>query len=123
MKIDIPLISVIAALTIGGCSVPKQGDSDFAARSDSHFTCAAIIGAADQLITSSQVTADPTIMREGLNSAMQHMNAWAVPERIPEAQAFDQVKAERQRLISSLPTAEILKRARACIDQTKSAKV
>ncbi len=46
---------------------------------------------------------------------MSHLNAWAIRQRLPEREAFDQVLAERDRLSETVEPAEILARAKACI--------
>lgn len=85
--------------------------------SDDHFTCAAMISAADQLLLSNRAPADAGISEKAALATMTHFNAWAIPKNIPEKQAFDEVKAERDRLIATLSPADIVGRAHACIDR------
>jgi hypothetical protein len=82
-----------------------------------------MISAADQLIVTARISPDQGMLRDGLLASMSHVNAWAIPNNLPEKQAFDDVKKERQRLLSSLAHKEIVARARACIDQTKAVNV
>ena len=83
---------------------------------DDHFTCAAMIGALDQLVASGQVPQDGGPANSRLIAGMRHLNAWAIPNNLEEKEAFEKVKEERSRLIATLTPAEITGRAKACID-------
>ena len=83
--------------------------------SDDHFTCAAMIGALDQLATSGQVPQEAVPAGTRLTAGMTHLNAWAIANNLPEKEAFDRVKEERARLIATLSPAEITERAKACV--------
>ena len=83
---------------------------------DDHFTCAAMIGALDQLVASGQVPQDAVPAATRLTAGMTHLNAWAIPNNLQEKEAFEKVKEERSRLIATLAPAEITGRAKACID-------
>jgi hypothetical protein len=115
--------AVLIGISVGACSpTGSQDNRQEMSVSDDHFTCSAMISAADRLISTGRLASNETVARDGLLTAMGHMNAWAVPKSLPEKQAFDQAKAERDRLISSLPPNEILTRALTCIEQAKAAK-
>ena len=83
---------------------------------DDHFTCAAMIAALDQLIASVEVPQEAIPANTRLTVGMTHLNAWAIPNNLQEQEAFEKVKEERSRLISTLTNAEITARAKACID-------
>src|SRR5262245_37990880 len=74
---------------------------------DDHFTCAAIIGAASQLVTTGRVAADDSATPKGLNAAMTHLNAWAIPKGLKEREAFDNVSKERDRLLKEVTPSQI----------------
>lgn len=57
------------------------------------------------------------MMRDGLLAGMKHLNAWAIPNNLPEKQALDTVTAERDRLLATLSPDEILSRAHSCMDR------
>jgi len=88
---------------------------------DDHFSCAALIGALDQLVASGQVPQDAVPANTRLTAGMTHLNAWAIPNNLQEKEAFEKVKEERSRLIATLSPAEIIERAKACIDSVKLA--
>jgi hypothetical protein len=115
------LTAILVSTCITGCSSAGQQNGSSTTATDDHFTCAAIIGAADRLISTARIAPDAAISRDGLLAGMTHLNAWAIPKNLPEKQAFDEVNVERDRLVSSLSPSEIAKRAHTCIDQVKAA--
>ena len=115
--------AILISSFVTACSPTGQQNGSPTTEADDHFTCAAIIGAADQLVATARVAPDAAITQNGLLAAMTHLNAWAIPKNLPEKQAFDEVKGERDRLVSSLSTTEIVTRAHACIDQVKAENV
>jgi hypothetical protein len=84
---------------------------------DDHFTCAAMISAADHLIVSGRAPADAAIRSNGLVASMRHLNAWAIPNGLRESDAFSRVKKERGRLLGNLSGSKIVARAKVCIRQ------
>ena len=107
----IPAFMILA----GACS-PPTGQEMMAEAQDDHFTCAAMIGALDQLVASGRVPQEAVPANTRLTVGMTHLNAWAIPNNLQEKEAFDKVKEERSRLIATLTPAEITERAKACID-------
>ncbi|MBR1213821.1 hypothetical protein [Bradyrhizobium sp. JYMT SZCCT0180] len=108
-----PLLNVIILSTVllaAACS--PQGDD--------HFTCAAMIGAASQLVTTGRVAADDSVTPKGLYAAMTHLNAWAIPKGLKEREAFDNVLKERERLLRQVTPNEIVERAKVCIARIKA---
>jgi len=84
---------------------------------DGHLRCAAMISAADRLMSNGTVPADALVVERGLVAAMTHLNAYAIPQGIGEPEAFAAVKAERDRILASLLPAMIAEQARKCIEQ------
>ena len=80
-----------------------------------HFRCAALIGAADMLMGNGTLPVDNDFNKRSLQSGMTHLNAYAIPKQIQEKDAFDAVKAERDRLIAGESPAAILEQAKACL--------
>lgn len=87
-----------------------------AEQQDTHFTCAAMISAADGLITAGRLPSGAINTDKALLAAMTHLNAWAIPNDINEADAFDAVKKERDRLLAEFPPQEIASRAKRCVE-------
>ena len=106
------LIVLSTVMLAAACS-PQAG-------ADDHFTCAAIIGAASQLVTTGRVAADDSATPKGLNAAMSHLNAWAIPKGLKEREAFDNVAKERDRLLKEVTPNKIAERAKVCIAQIKA---
>jgi len=87
--------------------------------SDDHFTCAAMISAADRLAGSGKLSAASFPMGKALVAGMGHLNAWAIPAGMKESDAFDAVAKERERLLRELTPEEIGARATACMESMK----
>jgi hypothetical protein len=84
---------------------------------DDYFTCAALISAADRLIGVGELPA--SVLASDESFAMWHLNAWAIPKGLKEAEAFDAVNRERERLLASLTPEEIGRRAKKCVESMK----
>lgn len=82
---------------------------------DDHFTCAAMISAADRLVGAGKLTVDAFSADDMLTASMSHLNAWAIPKGLKEAEAFDAVNKERERLLADLTPEEVATRAKDCI--------
>jgi hypothetical protein len=104
---------VTAALCLGVCACSVM--------SDSAFECAALIGAADRLMVTKTVESDGQIIKNGLVASMGYLNLFALSRKLGEKEAFAAVLAERDRLVKSEPPAGIVRRARACISQSRMA--
>jgi hypothetical protein len=105
----------ISIILLTSCS--PGGSQTMATGSDDHFSCAAIIGALDQLVATGQVPQEVVPAGTRLTVGMTHLNAWAISNNLREKDAFEKVKEERSRLIATLSPAEITARAKACIDR------
>jgi hypothetical protein len=90
------------------------------AQGDDHLTCAAIIGAASQLVATGRVAADNSATQKGLYAAMSHLNAWAIPKGLKEIEASDQVLKERDRLLKEVTPNQIVERAKVCTAQIEA---
>ena len=105
------LILVAAMVSVAG---PSKSEGRSAV--SNHFYCAAMIGAADRLMFDGKVPRDEAFLRGALFSAMAHVNAWALPRNLPEKEAFAAINAERDHMIATLSSADIVRRAKACLD-------
>jgi len=99
-------------LSAAACS--PNGGNAVAAGTD-HFRCAALIGAADMLMNNGTVPMDEELSKHVLEAGMTHLNAYAIPKQIKEKDAFDAIKAERDRLLAAAAPAEIVEQAKACL--------
>jgi hypothetical protein len=106
------VIVLSTGMLAAACSPPTGGDD--------HFTCAAVIGAASQLVTTGRVAADDSATPKGLNAAMSHLNTWAIPKGLKEREASDSVLKERDRLLKEVAPNQIAERAKVCIAQIKA---
>ncbi len=102
---------VISCLALSGCNPAGGGGVD------SNLECAALISSADVLVRNGKAEKDPVLAKRGLGSSMAYMNAYAIPKRIKEAEAFEQVKSLRATLLESHPPIEIMSRAKRCADR------
>lgn len=101
-----------------GCSAPEPSKQSADGAVD-NLRCAAMISAADKLMVSDAVARDPTLSQHGLLAMMSHLNAYAIPKRLPEKEGFAAVESERERILASLEPAEIVAQARNCVEQIR----
>lgn len=114
MSSAVKTMVALSCLALSGCD-PAGGN-----RVDYNLECAALISAADVLVRNGTVEKDLVLAKRGLGSSMAHLNAYAIPKRIKEAEAFKQLKSHRETLISSRPAAEIVDRAKGCASRSPS---
>lgn len=112
-------LSSLGILCLTSACTSNVGNAVTPTVTDDDFTCAALISAADYLMVVEQkVSKDDIVMKQGLLSGMTYLNKWAIPKQLEERAAFDEVKRERERLISTEATANIVDRAKVCITRT-----
>ena len=104
--------ALLSVLALTACN-PTAG-----LRADSNLNCAALIGAATVLIRNGKVEKDPALMKRALVSSMSHLNAYAIPKGLKQAEAFAEVKALRRTFVETRPADEILNRAKRCAART-----
>ncbi len=109
------VFSVLSACAVLSACTPGAGPK--ATSGDDGFTCAALIGSATQLMANGKLAAAPDFQTDSLLASMAYLNAWAIPAGLSEAEAFSQVKAERDRLIETSSPNDIRRRAQACLDR------
>ena len=114
------ILSGAALMAVSGCSGPAADQNEHAAAADApgtdpHLRCAAMISAADRVMIARTVPTDPDLQRDSLVAAMTHLNAYSIPKRMAEKDAFAAVDAERARILSSLTPAQIVAEAKACL--------
>lgn len=83
-----------------------------------HLRCAAMISAADKLMLSGALPADPAFNKASLVAAMTHLNAYSIPKGMKEPEAFAAVTRERERIMAETSPARILAQAKRCVEQT-----
>jgi hypothetical protein len=114
VKCSSVLTSLAACLAVA-CNPANGGKKADVA--DDHLTCAALLGAADRLMVSGSLPADFMDRGQSLEAAMRHLAAWAIPKQMKESDAFDAVNKERDRLLETESSAEIGRRAKACLTE------
>ncbi len=90
-------------------------------KADSNLACAALISAATVLISRGKAENDPALMKRALVSSMTHLNTYAVPKNMREADAFAELNAQRQTFMETLTADQIIHRAKRCVDRTPAA--
>lgn len=114
-----------ACLALAACNPSEGEDGSATARKDSidsNLKCAALISAANALVVSGKAERDPTLAKQALVSSMTYLNSYAIPKGLKQAEAFREVKSLRAELIGSLPPAEIMSRAKRCVNRTPSSR-
>ncbi len=106
------VLVVLSCLAVSGCDPGGGGGVE------SNLECAALISAADVLVRNGSAEKDPVLAKRALVSSMTYLNAYAIPKRIKEAEAFEQVKSLRATLIETNPPVEIMSRAKRCADRS-----
>lgn len=109
------VVAMLMALA-GACSPGRPGNQAAGAAMD-HLQCAAMISAADKLITSGAAPADPAFSKAALVAAMTHLNAWAIPRGMEEPEAFASIAKERDRILAETDHATILANAKTCVEE------
>ncbi len=106
---------LVMGMALGGCSM--SDDAPGSEPADDPFACAALISAADRLMLEGKVERDPEMVERALLAMMTYFNHHFVPLKIGEKEAFAQVHAERDGLVAALPAADIVARAKTCIER------
>lgn len=117
-------VCLIASACTEASDLPASGNKDSAQNSDAfdamsaeeHLSCAAMISAYDQLIGSGVEEAGENDRVRRLNTSMWHLNAYAIPQEIGEADAFVALDGERSATFSEQSDVAITKQAKACMD-------
>ena len=111
MSKAVTAIVVLSGLALAGCDPAGGGGVD------SNLECAALISSADMLVRNGNAEKDPVLAKRGLVTSMSYLAAYAIPKRIKEPEAFEQVKSLRATLINSHPPGEIVRRAKVCAER------
>lgn len=110
----------LSCCVLTGCG-PPGGESDTAVDSagvDSNLDCAALISAADSLVASGKVDRDPELAKRALVTSMTYLNAYALPKKLKEAEAFTELKSHRATLLETLSADEVVSRAKRCMKRS-----
>lgn len=105
---------IISLVTLSACN-PTESDkhSDV----DPNLECAALISAASYIIAKGDVGSDFVLSEnDGLVSLMTYLNTYAIPKGLKEPEAFQELENQREKLTSSVPSSEILDRAKKCME-------
>lgn len=112
MKTAATMLGVVSCVALSGCS-PSAAD-----KIDANLNCSALISAASFLASSGKVENDPAFAKRALVSSMTYLTAYAIPRRLKEAAAFEEVKSLRASLMETRQPDEIMTLARTCIDSS-----
>lgn len=85
---------------------------------DYNLNCSALIVAANNLSVQGQIEVDPSFAEKALFSQMMHLNSYAIPNGIGEAEAFKQLATQREALLLAKSPKSIRNEAEACIRKT-----
>lgn len=116
MKRVAMLCGAMSCCVLTACG-PSEGE-DVSGRVDSNLNCAAMISAADSLVASGKLDRDPELAKRALVTSMTHLNAYAIPKGLKEPEAFTELKAHRAALLESLQPADVMSRAKRCMDSS-----
>lgn len=112
MKNVATMLGIVSCFALSACN-PAGGE-----QVDANLECAALISAASVLVARGKAEKDADLAKRGLGRSMLYLNAYAIPKRIGEAEAFKQVKSLRATLIEKLSPADIMGRAKRCADRS-----
>ena len=104
----------IAALTIMA-SLAACGEGGSALARPDNLGCAAHISATSFAIADGEIEVEEAYANEAYFAMMWHLNSWAVPAGISEAEAFDRVKQEAAKLREGNSAEQLLETSRWCI--------
>lgn len=104
MRFTAVIIGIISCFSLSACKPEAE----------SHLDCAALISAATYLVRDGKVENDAAFMKHALLSMMTHLNTYAIPKGLREAEAFKELNALRASLIETQPPNEIMSRAKRC---------
>jgi hypothetical protein len=113
------LASLIAliAMAVTGCSEQQAAAVSFGAMSEEeHLACAAKISAFDRLLGAGKVEPMPDGTGDRLVAMMTHLNAYAIPQNIPEPDAFAALDDLREQVLAEQQPGAIRSDAMACIE-------
>ena len=84
-----------------------------------HLRCAAMISAADHLMTSGALPADPDFSKAALAAGMTHLIAYAIPKQMPEKDAFAAAEAERAKITAEMQPVQVMEAAKRCVETAR----
>ena len=112
MKNAAMMLGTISCCALSACS-PSEAE-----RVDPNLKCAALISAANLLVSSGKAENDAAFAKRALVSSMTYLNAYAIPKGLKQAEAFDAVKSLRASLIAELQPVEIMSSAKRCAESS-----
>lgn len=105
------MFGTIFICPLSACSPPEGFGAD------SNLECAALISASTYLVNSGKAERDPVLAKRVALTGMSHLNKYAIPRKIKQAEAFKKMKVIRDELMDTRPPDEIMARARRCSDR------
>lgn len=114
------LAAAISCCVLSACS-PPGGDDEAAAGNttgDPNLHCAAMISAASYLVAGGKAEPDTALSKRGLVSMMTFLNTYAIPKGLSEPEAFAELKSQRETLMETHSTDDIMARTRLCVDRS-----
>ncbi len=110
----------VAAMVLGlaSCCLLTACTPSGAVRADSNLECSALISAATYVVAGGKAANDPVVSKRGLVSLMTYLNTYAIPKKLKEREAFEELHALRAKMMEALEPADIMRRARKCVDRT-----
>ena len=118
MKKVIITLAVTTLFALSACKPSGNRNGKTASDDDANLECAALISAANRLMVTRKVETDPAFSRRALVTSMTYLNAYSVPKGLKEKQSFAEVKALRATLLETLSPAEIITRAKRCVNRS-----
>lgn len=120
MQKPLTLLGIVLGCALATCN-PSEGEKDAATtnpRVNANLECAAMISAANKLVGEGKRGNNPALAKRTLVTSMAYLNAYAIPNGLREAEAFDDVKSHRAILIETHSPAEMISRAERCMSRS-----
>lgn len=111
------LVGAMSCCALAACSPPGSDDEAAAGKTtgDPNLKCAAMISAASYLVAGGKAEQDAAMTKRGLVSLMTFLNTYAIPKGLKEPEAFAELKSQRETLMETLSTDDIMAHAKLCI--------
>jgi hypothetical protein len=109
---NLSLLAPVSAVLLANACTLENG------KIDSNLKCAALISAASYLSAKGNIELNTSFDQKAPFSLMMHLNSYAIPNGIGEAEAFRQLEVQREALIQAKSQEKIRDGAEACIRKT-----
>lgn len=106
-------------VVISSCSPSENESNTSRSEIDPNLKCAAFISATSFLIEKGQVSRDAiSSKKDGLVIMMTYLNTYAIPKKLKESEAFEELNSNRETLTSSLSSSEIVNETNKCMNNS-----